>query len=226
MGIATDLVRPGKFTPESLCSCSICLDILVNPVDLKDCQHTFCKECIDEYIKKSTKDSRDFNVSCPKCRKKIKKRSDVVQAHLFLRSLLSEIMLECKFKCGEVVQYGQFEKHVDMCEDNPKNFVSCEPCAAKMSQKKLWEHQQNCLPHCKKTIAELRKTVEKQKQKISDLEASQLNRSTWDIRIPEFRSPPSFSFFPTVPTVSPFSNEAANEAGEAKISFKRQRKTD
>ena len=54
MGIASELVRPGKFTPESLCSCSICLDIPVNPVDLKDCQHTFCKECIDDYIKKSS----------------------------------------------------------------------------------------------------------------------------------------------------------------------------
>ena len=30
--------------------CSICTDILVNPVEIKSCQHIFCESCIREWI--------------------------------------------------------------------------------------------------------------------------------------------------------------------------------
>ena len=85
-----------------------------------------------------------------------------MKAHLFVRSVLSEIKLNCKFKCGEVVQHDQFEEHVEKCEENPENFVACESCGTKVSRKKLEGHQQNCLPFYKKINAELANTVKMQ----------------------------------------------------------------
>ena len=56
--------------------CTICQNILVRPVTLL-CQHTFCRECIETYVDKATKDETDeegFQIfkdriaRCPLCK--------------------------------------------------------------------------------------------------------------------------------------------------------------
>ena len=134
--------------------CSICTDILVDPVDLLDCQHTFCKQCIAQWIegkRNRTGRSGNLNVPCPDCRRPIKNRKDVVQAHRFIRNTLSEMEFKCSH-CENTFGYGQYRNHVEECEDNPVNFVKCA-CEFTLKKSELGSHQENCLPHWKKKFA-------------------------------------------------------------------------
>ena len=41
-------------------TCAICMDSMLDPVKLKKCGHTFCKECIDQQFK-------NYKPACPNC---------------------------------------------------------------------------------------------------------------------------------------------------------------
>lgn len=43
--------------------CAVCLESIVRPVLLSDCEHVFCQECISEWCKNSS--------NCPLCRKPV-----------------------------------------------------------------------------------------------------------------------------------------------------------
>ena len=46
-----------------LCECAICLEILTNPC-LLQCEHSFCKECLDKIVKF---ESDCLLIICPTC---------------------------------------------------------------------------------------------------------------------------------------------------------------
>lgn len=43
--------------------CPICLDIIQNTSYLTECNHTYCKECLDTWLKS--------HITCPVCRKSL-----------------------------------------------------------------------------------------------------------------------------------------------------------
>jgi hypothetical protein len=63
-------------------TCSICLNTIINPIQLKKCHHVFCNHCILEWI------TRDR--SCPNCRtcvSNFEKRRSVIFGILFRKFL-------------------------------------------------------------------------------------------------------------------------------------------
>lgn len=55
--------------------CSICLEILKDPVCLKDCLHRFCSDCLDEHFKNGWR-------TCPLCRSNFVLKRNVKTDHL------------------------------------------------------------------------------------------------------------------------------------------------
>jgi len=51
--------------------CSICLCILSDPVNIKNCLHKFCKKCIEDYNRKIKKE-------CAICRQTVETRRHMV----------------------------------------------------------------------------------------------------------------------------------------------------
>ena len=85
--------------------CSICQELLYDPVQCESCQNCFCKECITQWIKKSK--------SCPfKCEKIIFK------GNRFVKNILSILKFKCDNNCDYEIPYLEIEKHYD--EDCPK----------------------------------------------------------------------------------------------------------
>ena len=56
MGIANELIIPtNSSTIEKHLMCSVCLDLLTNPMETADCQHTFCLECVTKWMDECNK---------------------------------------------------------------------------------------------------------------------------------------------------------------------------
>ena len=73
-------------------NCSICLNIIQDPVQCNKCQHFFCSECV-----KNLK-------LCPfRC------ENNVYTPSLACKQLISEIKIKCI--CGKVLEYDFFRKH-------------------------------------------------------------------------------------------------------------------
>lgn len=50
--------------------CSICRDILNEPVALPACQHVFCRPCIQTFVDSAQRDNQSLR--CPECRRPIR----------------------------------------------------------------------------------------------------------------------------------------------------------
>ena len=46
--------------------CSVCLDLLCEPVPFGSCGHTFCEHCLAQWVEEELKSGK--GVCCPECR--------------------------------------------------------------------------------------------------------------------------------------------------------------
>ena len=77
---------------KEMINCTICLNIIEDPLQCNKCQHFFCSEC----IKNSNK--------CPfRC------TDNQYISALICKSLLSELKIKCK--CGKEIKYDFIKKH-------------------------------------------------------------------------------------------------------------------
>lgn len=68
--------------------CSVCLEILKDPVFVKCCEHIYCRACIELWLETDT--------SCPKDRKPIE-AADLVEPFRFFRNLYDKLKIRCDF---------------------------------------------------------------------------------------------------------------------------------
>ncbi|KAK2702905.1 E3 ubiquitin-protein ligase NRDP1-like [Artemia franciscana] len=99
--------------------CSICNDVLEDPLQAPKCEHSFCKLCILTWL--------NTNHSCPLDRKKLTV-VDLRPVSRILRSLLLRLTLTCNNQihgCPAIVVLEQLETHLLECSFDPKRLVSC-----------------------------------------------------------------------------------------------------
>ena len=63
----------------------MCLSIVVEPVTLLKCLHTYCRECVDKVMDKQ--DNPMCGINCPVCRNFCPK--DEIQANFFINNLVN-----------------------------------------------------------------------------------------------------------------------------------------
>ena len=86
---------------KSSIECSLCLNILINPVMCLNCQNAFCKKCIDNWSKNSEKcPNRCDNPNYQKCIGK--------------NDILSKLLFKCK-GCDNPIEYDNVRKHYSTC---------------------------------------------------------------------------------------------------------------
>ena len=84
--------------------CTICSNILINPVMCMNCQNVYCQKCIDGWSKKDNK--------CPnRCENPNYKKS------IEKNNILSKLKFKCQ-KCGEEIFYDNVKSHKDSCKPN------------------------------------------------------------------------------------------------------------
>ena len=66
------------------CICAVCLEVMCDPMSLRECGHTFCKECIDT--------SLTIKVSCPTCRVPV---TTGTNPNFFARDTIDALQVRC-----------------------------------------------------------------------------------------------------------------------------------
>lgn len=135
--------------------CPICSFILEDPVQAPDCEHAFCRLCINQWLK--------LQSICPVDRTSIQP-SDLKPVPRILKNLLSKLKLSCDhaaYGCTARVRLEMLNHHSQECEYNPKKPVTCNlGCEILIAKDELKSH--NC-------IKELRKVIDDQQTKINQL---------------------------------------------------------
>lgn len=86
--------------------CSICLDILNNPVNT-ECDHYFCEECITKTLK--------INTKCPECRCDVNKTFK----NIILKNIISKYSVLCPNSgCPWIGLNKEFDNHYKNCNIN------------------------------------------------------------------------------------------------------------
>ena len=78
-------------------TCSICSDIMINPMMCMNCQAVFCKSCIDDWSKKSAHCTN-------RCQNTNYKKSILSQ------NFLSKLKFICR-NCEKVINYDDVKEH-------------------------------------------------------------------------------------------------------------------
>ena len=92
--------------------CPICLFILKDPISCSDKEngHSFCKKCIDNYLKGNNK--------CPTC-----KLNFTYKINNQIKDLLNNIPFRCMFRsegCNDIISYTEYLNHINNCNYNNK----------------------------------------------------------------------------------------------------------
>ena len=144
--------------------CPICCCVLQEAVQAPECEHTFCQECIQEWLSRQT--------SCPVDRQPLT-RGGLKPAPRVLRNFLAKLDIKCDFAgvngCPAVVKLENLQSHTDTCDFNPYKPVICEKgCGFVLLRNQVEGH--NCL-------SDLRELISKQETQINELKASKTTQA-------------------------------------------------
>ncbi|CAG2112960.1 unnamed protein product [Medioppia subpectinata] len=177
--------------------CGICAGILQEPLFTQCCLQTFCKECIDAWLKTSH--------TCPLDRKPLT-IAGLAQPPRLLLNVLSKLEISCDFKdkgCPEVVTLEQLPKHVSQCL---YNIIKCYKC--------FCDYHSNGGHECVQSLLQLNKTANKVVEDLKterDQLLEQIKQMSANQSIPIIQNSRRLPQFPSLPTTS---NPMANVISE------------
>ena len=109
-----NLIDNDKENKEDLI-CPICFYVFNNPNSCSDKNnsHSFCKECIDNYLKTNNK--------CPTCKSNFeyKIKNDLIKE-------LNKLKFQCEFKnngCKYILSYSEYLNHINNCKYNNMRYI-------------------------------------------------------------------------------------------------------
>lgn len=115
--------------------CTICSDVLQDPLQISSCEHVFCGSCIQPWLAQ--------NNTCPVDRKQTT-AAELRQCRL-LNNLLSNLKICCdNTGCTEVVALSCISSHLEECQANLQQLVKCQQgCGRDVKKIDVKEH--NCI---------------------------------------------------------------------------------
>ncbi|CAG2179448.1 unnamed protein product, partial [Oppiella nova] len=114
------------------------MDILIHPVFSPCCRHSYCNDCIREWLK--------TNNTCPNDRAQLRDTDLIQQSRAFV-NLLDNLRLNCDFSgkgCDTTVRLSDLGQHVKHCPYNP--FNKCRDCEQPVDK------QHNCVHNLRQQL--------------------------------------------------------------------------
>ena len=114
--------------PHEKVKCSICMNILIDPIQCLNCEQSVCRKCI----------SNTFRKKCPTCSK-----TEFTNVSDDVRFTLEKLQLKCPYRCNKIIPYKDYFSHSTKCENKE---VKCKniDCDFKCKRKNMFEHIKTC----------------------------------------------------------------------------------
>ncbi|CAG0905418.1 unnamed protein product, partial [Cyprideis torosa] len=152
-----DFVSP----PPKEFTCSICTEVLYDPVETTVCDHVYCRECLTDWLQRSS--------TCPECRTPATTAS-LKTAHRLLRNFLGSLKVYCPHAyCNDVTTVEELEEHTNKCSSSK---IRCEKgCEQLLLKSELRVH--DCVQHLKALVDQLQPEHDQAKDRIASLQAQE-----------------------------------------------------
>ena len=144
-------------------TCAICHEIFCEPVVTQCCRQTFCKSCIEEWLKTQN--------TCPNDRKFLS-RDQLIQPPRLVLNLLNNIQIKCKYEgkgCEAIPLIGELSRHLQECDHKPD--LNCKTCGLL----KIEDQEHNCVESLKMTNLKISNRMERLNKQIDELRNSNPN---------------------------------------------------
>lgn len=178
------LVRDDDDVPLEL-RCPVCLDLYQKPLFLP-CGHTYCKNCIEQVVDSSDKESKKRKrFICPTCRNIIKYGDEGIEA--LPKNLNLEVAV-ARYETGQAVKAPLCQSHIKFrqektiwCEEC--NCCICPLCVIDGSHKGHEVAPLNVMTKFQKVRKNLQKTKQVLANRVDDLQTSlhQMNKNRMDL---------------------------------------------
>ena len=140
--------------------CPICCDILEDPILLEDCEHVFCRQCIEQWLRKC-----EFKL-CPIDRQDINNKPLRPPQRSF-RNLILSLEMRCEFHsngCLEYIRIEEMSVHSSQCHFNPiimNQKIQCPALCGAIVKRCESLNDHNCVTHLQKIIDEKNDVIQK-----------------------------------------------------------------
>ena len=142
--------------------CSICYNVLKEPMMCRNNEHIFCRECITEHLNVNSH-------TCPECNEDL--TVDTLRRARLVSNYLSELKIKCDYSdrgCQEYIRLAELKCHVENCGFAP---VKCsnEECEMMVNKRELIHLKcHNCVK-IEQVVETMKEKMERMEKKIEGL---------------------------------------------------------
>ena len=146
--------------------CSICYNVLKEPMMCRNNEHIFCRECITKHLNVNSH-------TCPECNEEL--TVDTLRRARLVSNYLSELKIKCDYYdrgCQEYIRLAELKCHVENCGFAP---VKCsnEECEMMVNKRELIHHESSVCEYRKvkcHNCVKIKQVVETMNEKINGVE--------------------------------------------------------
>ena len=147
--------------------CSICYNVLKEPMMCRNNEHLFCRDCITEHLNTNTH-------TCPECNEDL--TVETLRRARVINNILSGLKIKCDYShrgCQEYIRLEELDSHVDNCGFAP---VTCsnEECEMIVNKREIIYHESTVCEHRKvkcHNCVKIEQDVEEMKAKVGRMTA-------------------------------------------------------
>ena len=153
--------------------CSICYNVLKEPMMCRNNEHLFCRDCITEHLNTNSH-------SCPECNEDL--TVETLRRARVISNILSGLKIKCDYShrgCQEYIRLEELDSHVENCGFAP---VQCsnEECEMIVNKREIIHHEStvceyrkvkchNCVK-IEQDVEELKEKMKTMGEKVGEME--------------------------------------------------------
>ena len=146
--------------------CSVCYNVLKDPVMCRNNEHLFCRDCITEHLNTNSH-------TCPECNEDL--TVETLRRARVISNILSGLKIKCDYShrgCQESIRLEELDSHVENCGFAP---VKCsnEECEMIINKREIIYHESTVCEYRKvkcHNCGKIEQDVEEMKVKVEGME--------------------------------------------------------
>ena len=146
--------------------CSVCYNVLKDPVMCRNNEHLFCRECITEHLNTNSH-------TCPECNENL--TVETLRRARVISNILSGLEIKCDYAhrgCQESIRLEELDSHVENCGFAP---VKCsnEECEMIVNKREIIHHESTVCEYRKvkcHNCGKIEQDVEEIKDKLKSMD--------------------------------------------------------